>query len=477
MIFLAMTVGAVWFFFATHPQPISTLKIAAPDQERIFSTISPYGPGLERELVEEFCSLNGYQIEWIRTETLEDGWRLLEEGKAHVFLSTGFAPERIPANLSVAAGPVYETHRPVLLGPAGRPGRRSVEELCDRSVLSQNIPSLTRELYRAAVRDDCTPRPQVQESAEVDDTLRRVGTDDQQTFAVVENGSYLPWRPFHHRVRPAMTLDELVGYRWFWRTDVPKLDKQMQAFFSDIRKSGHLEDLQERYFGFFPKQGAYGQLWLLRSAIRSKLPMYSKYIIDAAKRYNLDPLLLVAVIFQESAFNPDAVSYTGVKGLMQLTQQTANALGATDRTDPAQSIYFGAKYLNLLWNELEQLNLSTWDRWSFALAGYNQGIGHIYDAMFIAKRLGKNPRNWREVKEVLPLLADEQWHSRTVFGYSRGWEGVDYVDRIRFYYYVLKGLSFLPGLQLEQLAPLVPDLGRAGFRPLLGGIRLPGLPG
>jgi membrane-bound lytic murein transglycosylase F len=476
--FVALVAGALWFFFATHPRPVSTLIVAAPDQERIFSTISPYGPGLERELVEDFCKENGYRIKWIRTQTLEEGWRLLAEGKAHVFISTGFKPKRIPADLDVAAGPVYETHRPVLLGPSGRPGRRGAEELADRSALSRDIPSLNREMYRAAVRDDATPNTVVEDGAGVNNALDRIDhASGPPSFALVENGSYLPWRPFHHKVRPALALDELVGYRWFWRSDVPKLNERMQSFFREIRDSGHLEDLQERYYGFFPSQGAYGQLWMLRNAVRNKLPLYRKYILDAAQRYNLDPLLLVAVIFQESAFNPDAVSYTGVKGLMQLTQQTASALGATDRTDPAQSIYFGAKYLNLLWKELDQLDLSTWDRWSFALAGYNQGIGHVFDAMFLAKRLGKDPNSWREVKQVLPMLADEQWHSRTIFGYSRGWEGVEYVDRVRFYYYVLKGLSFLPGLQLEQLAPLVPDLDKAGFRPLLTDVRLPAFPG
>ncbi|MGE4291792.1 MAG: transglycosylase SLT domain-containing protein [Desulfovibrio sp.] len=476
--FLALAVGALWFFFATHPRPISTLIVAAPDQERIFSTISPYGPGLERELAEDFCRENGYKIKWVRTETLEDGWQMLAEGKAHVFISTGFKPERIAPELHVAAGPVYETHRPVLLGPASRPGHRTTEDLAERTALSRNIPSLTRELYRAAIRDDAAPSALPKENADPGEASRYTAdASGPPNFALVENGSYLPWRPFHHRVRPAMALDELVGYRWFWRSDVPKLDERMQSYFRKIRDNGRLEDLQERYFGFFPSQGAYGQLWLLRNAVRNKLPLYSKYILDAAQRYKLDPLLLVAVIFQESAFNPDAVSYTGVKGLMQLTQQTASALGATDRTDPAQSIYFGAKYLSLLWKELEQLDMPTWDRWSFALAGYNQGIGHVFDAMFLAKHLGKNPTNWREVKQVLPMLADEQWHSRTIFGYSRGWEGVEYVDRIRFYYYVLKGLSFIPGLQLEQLAPLVPDLDRAGFRPLLSDVRLPAFPG
>lgn len=476
-LFLLLFSGAIWLFFATHPWPLSVLRVAAPDQERVFSTISPYGPGLERELVEEFCERYGYRLEWVRTQTLKQGWDMLARGEVHVFLSTGFAPERVPPQLPIMSGPAYETHLPVLLSASRRPSRHDPASLCGGNVIRQDIPHLSSVLGRTTKGEDCAPVASRLVGADVQTALRRVAADGGHTMALVENGSFLPLRPFHHRVRPAFHLDGSVDYRWYWRTDVPKLTDRLTAFFQRIQRSDHLAELQERYYGFFPEEGAYGQLWLLRNTVRTKLPLYRRFILDAAKQYDLDPLLVVAVIFQESAFNPDAVSYTGVRGLMQLTQQTANALGASDRNDPAQSIYYGTKYLRLLWDELEHLELQTWDRWAYALAAYNQGIGHIFDAMFLAKRMGKNPRSWRELKGVLPLLAEEEWHRRTIFGYSRGWEGVEYVDRIRFYYYVLKGLSFLPGFELQQLAPLRPDIGSVGLRFPGIGIELPGFTG
>ncbi|MEF2145386.1 MAG: transglycosylase SLT domain-containing protein [Desulfovibrionaceae bacterium] len=425
--------------------------------------------------MEEFCRRYGYQLEWVRTESLEKGWETLAQGKAHVFVSTGFEPESIPGELAVAQGPIYETHQSMLLGPASRPGRRQAETLTAQLAMNEDAPPLIRSLYRAASGEDAQDDRIEAESGLPRTPLRRVTLPNGPSLSLAETGSFLPWRPFHQRLRPALTLEETVDYRWYWRTDTAKLGQRLNEFFQDIENEGYLDDLRERYYGFFPEEGAYGQLWMLRNTMRTKLPLYKDLILKAAAKYQLDPLMLVAVIFQESAFDPDAVSHTGVRGLMQLTQGTADALGATDRTDPAQSILYGAKYLKMLWDGMEELDLDTWDRWALVLASYNQGVGHVYDAMLLAEQQGLKPRSWRTVKTILPLLEQEQWHSRTIFGYSRGTEGVEYVDKVRFYYYVLKGLSLLPGFQLEQLAPLVPDFRSAGLRPLLEGVRLPGL--
>ena len=72
------------------------------------------------------------------------------------------------------------------------------------------------------------------------------------------------------------------------------------------------------------------------------------YINEAAKKYDLDPMLISAVVFRESAFNPVAVSRRGAQGLMQLMPKTARYLGVTDSFDPRQNILGGAKYLREL---------------------------------------------------------------------------------------------------------------------------------
>ncbi|HKQ78426.1 MAG TPA: lytic transglycosylase domain-containing protein [Blastocatellia bacterium] len=93
-------------------------------------------------------------------------------------------------------------------------------------------------------------------------------------------------------------------------------------------------------------------------------------IVSAASHHGLEPLLLYSVMSQESAFNDQAVSPKGARGLMQLMPATAARFGVTNILDPQQNIYAGARYLSLL------LDMFDGDV-SLALAGYNAGEGAV----------------------------------------------------------------------------------------------------
>lgn len=453
--------GAVWFY-TTHPLPRFSLTFVTVDSERVFSTISPYGRGMEQEMAKAFCSKYDLKLKWIRTKTAEEAWNKIITGEAQVMIGQGWRPSRIPEGMSIAPGPVYETIAPVLLSHSRRPLDLMRPNVCERVVLVPPQPALVSAFKAYAWTKDCRPEYSVKENFHIQDLLAEENEFSNLPYWVADGAEYKLHQPFFHRVRPATRLNESIGYRWYWRSDEHMLDERMKAYFDNIMLSGELADLKEQYSGFFPKKEDYGRVWLLKESIRKKMPLYKNTILAAAKKFQLDPLLLVAVIYQESAFNQEAVSHTGVRGLMQLTQETASRLGATDRTDPVQSIWYGAKYLRRIWEKMEPLGLEHWDRWNMTIGSYNQGIGHIFDAMLLAKRLGHDPRKWRNVKGALLKLTQEKYHADSVFGYTRGHEGVDYVDRIRFYYYVLKGWTSLPGLELNELSAFrlsLTDLG------------------
>jgi membrane-bound lytic murein transglycosylase F len=180
----------------------------------------------------------------------------------------------------------------------------------------------------------------------------------------------------------------------------------------------------------------------------------------ASKKNDIDPLLLAAVIFQESHFNNSARSRTGVRGLMQITQTTAKELGI-NRLDPHQSIMGGATYLRKLWERFEDQDLKAWDRWFFTLAAYNQGYGHVTDAITLAQQRGGTGKTWQELKETLPLLAWKRYFSQTRHGYCRGYEAVTYVENIRYYYYLINGLVALSRPEGENLGKLRSSIGTA----------------
>jgi membrane-bound lytic murein transglycosylase F len=142
-------------------------------------------------------------------------------------------------------------------------------------------------------------------------------------------------------------------------------------------------------------------------------------------------------VYQESHFDPDAKSYTNVRGLMQVTQKTAKEMGIKNRRDPQQSIRAGIKYLALMYKRFEYIKDKS-QRLLFALASYNIGYGHVKDAMGLAKENGHDPITWKGLKATLPLLAKAKYYNQTKYGYARGWEPVHYVERIQTYFDILK---------------------------------------
>lgn len=173
--------------------------------------------------------------------------------------------------------------------------------------------------------------------------------------------------------------------------------------------------------------------------IKTKLPKYEKIIKQEASKYGLDWTLIAAVMYQESHFNPKARSYTGVRGLMQLTLPTARELGVKNRLDPVQSIQGGVKYLKKLWERFEDVHGP--DRILFTLASYNVGYGHVRDAQMLATLQGLDMKTWASVEQCLPLLMDEEYYRQTKYGYARGTEPVKYVKRIIAYYDILRKIT------------------------------------
>src|SRR2546430_10888064 len=94
------------------------------------------------------------------------------------------------------------------------------------------------------------------------------------------------------------------------------------------------------------------------------------------------------------------------------------------------------------------------DRTWLTVAAYNVGFGHLEDARILAQAFGKNPDSWAEVRARLPLLAQERWYARARRGYARGWEPVQYVDRIQRY---LRLLEWQPGEAVSRSATVTQD--------------------
>jgi membrane-bound lytic murein transglycosylase F len=105
-------------------------------------------------------------------------------------------------------------------------------------------------------------------------------------------------------------------------------------------------------------------------------------------------------------------------------------MGVTDRTNARQSIFAGAKYFAEVKEKIPD-RIPEPDRTWLAVASYNVGFGHLEDARVLAQARGKNPDSWADVREHLPLLAQERYYASARRGYARGWEPVQFVDRVQ----------------------------------------------
>ena len=163
----------------------------------------------------------------------------------------------------------------------------------------------------------------------------------------------------------------------------------------------------------------------------TRFKKYKDDFIEAAETFGLEWELLAAVAFQESQWNPKARSATQVKGMMMLTLPTAASVGVTNRLDPIQSIYGGAQYLSELGNIIEY-GTSSGDKIAFTLAAYNLGITNVSNAI---DEISSNPSklSWLELEEHLISRKS----SMDSADYSRGQQTVDFVERVRDYYYLL----------------------------------------
>lgn len=170
--------------------------------------------------------------------------------------------------------------------------------------------------------------------------------------------------------------------------------------------------------------------------MRLRLPRYEDIIKRYAETHDFDWRLIVAIIYQESHFDPLAASPAGPRGLMQLAEGTAREMGVDNRLDPEQSIKGGVAYLDKLHKRFGIAR--ELDRTLIAMASYNVGLGHVYDARRLAEEQGTDPESWLALREVMPLLTQEEVYSRMRHGYARGDEPVEYIAHVCNWYVLLK---------------------------------------
>jgi membrane-bound lytic murein transglycosylase F len=267
------------------------------------------------------------------------------------------------------------------------------------------------------------------------DVLGRVARGDAD-LTIADSVEFSLGRHFFPDLRPAFRVAEAEHVAWAVSPHGKDLLPELERFFGEVEADGRLADILERNRRALVRFDRVDAADFVPD-VRERLPHYQAWFQEAAAETGIDWRLLAAIGYQESRWDAAAVSPTGVQGLMMLTAETARRVGITDRADPRESILGGARYLRIVERTLPD-RIPDPDRTWLTLAAYNVGYGHLEDARILTQRRGQDPDRWPDVRDSLPLLAQERHYETLKRGYARGWEPVGFVRNVQTYSELLR---------------------------------------
>jgi membrane-bound lytic murein transglycosylase F len=412
------------------------LRVVTRDSPTAY-TISPDGPsGPEFDLVQAFADELGVALVIEPVASVSEILPKLLSGEAHMAAAGLSITDSRREYLNF--GHPYDSVDVHLIYKLGTGKPRSVDDVLDRSI---EVMAGSSHVDLLTSIQSSYPTLQWSENADIEvaELLTKVAMGEVE-LTVADSPDFNIQRHFYPDLRVALDLD--IGDPVAWGFPKGKADSLLARaddFLIQADRAGILAQVHDRYYGFTKKFDYVGTRNFIRH-FENRLPRYRDMFERAGHEWGVDWRLLAAIGYQESHWRSQAVSPTGVRGIMMLTLATAEYLGLDDRLDPHNSIFGGAQYYARQTERVAD-TVPEPDRTWMALAAYNVGFNHLKDARTIIELQGGDPDTWVDMSEALPLLSQRKWYSQLPFGYARGWEPVLYVNNIRAYYNILKWLT------------------------------------
>lgn len=391
--------------------------------------------GFEYDLAKAFAESLNVELTVIVPEKNEDIIPMLNGGQADIAAAGIILTDEIKGY--VQTGPAYQTLTQEIIykSQRGKSKPASIEDL-----LNKNLIVSSNSAQQSLLTDLQIEYPElswtIQENANNEQLLDFI-QDGEYDITIMNSNEFQHYRRLFPNLRTAFSIGSERQLQWaFANNNDSSLIDAANTFFEQYQNSGQLTQLKERYYGHIDKYSPVEMAVFLRN-VNQRLDLFKSTFVEAGEIYNIDWRLLAAIAYQESHWESDAVSPTGVRGIMMLTLRTAAELNVSNRLDSRESILGGAEYFTKMLNRMPA-DIPEPDRTWMALASYNVGFGHLEDARVLTEKLGGDPDRWIDVKERLPLLSQKKWYQQTKFGYARGREPVVYVQNIREYYETLQ---------------------------------------
>ncbi|MDN5836166.1 MAG: membrane-bound lytic murein transglycosylase MltF [Nitrosospira sp.] len=385
--------------------------------------------GLEFDLASEFARELGMKVRFKVVPRLDQALLSLEK-QGHLVAGLNISAKH---ELRARFGPVYQLIQPQVAYNTDYPRPKNSYQLVGRTIEIGSGTTYAEQLNKLKQQ---VPDLQWTEVDITNEDLLAKLAEGKIDYAVVDSTQLDLAKNFYPNLDVALDLGEPTGRAWAFSLYAEReLLEKTRRFFDRIEQDGTLTRLLDRYYGHIRRLEQTDVSGILERR-RTLLPDLREHFHDAEELTGIDWRLIAALAYQESHWNPLAISPTNVRGMMMLTETTADRMKMTDRLDARQSILAGARYLQMLKDRLPPHILEP-DRTWMALAAYNQGPGHIEDARMLAQRLELNPDSWVDLKKTLPLLSRSKHFRSLKHGYARGGEAVILAESVRTYYKIL----------------------------------------
>lgn len=385
--------------------------------------------GFEYELAQRFAQQQGLGLEIIVPQEQEEGSLLtmLLEGKGDV-VAAGLTPTEIDEGRGVAFSRPYHYVAPMLVSRPGGAAPHGLADLAGRSIYVQHSSPYWEMLSRMPPDIGFALHAAPEEF------------DTEEIIALVADGTYdlsvadshsvdieITWRD---DVEAAFPLSDAMPVSWAVRESNPELLAAVDEFVRQAYRGLFYNVIYDKYFRD-RKRIRRHQEYRNESG---ELSPYDRIVKRQAEKHGFDWRLITSQMYQESEFDPGALSFAGAVGLLQVLPRTAEQLGLGDLANPEANIAAGVEYLAWVRDRFE-VELPYWERMWFTLAAYNAGHGHVLDARRLAAKLKLDPDRWfGNVERAMLLLARPEHALQARHGYCRGSEPVNYVREIRSRY-------------------------------------------
>ena len=392
--------------------------------------------GFEYDLLKSYADYLDVDLNITSVHTTKEALALRRNENIHI-ISAAITKTK-ERNKALNFGPSYfEVQEHVVCSrkmPRGKKFPRDVEDLTGLSITVGTDTSYS-ETLNSLVKDGFDINVTYTDEYSTEELLAQVASNTIDC-TVADSNMYAINLRYFTEIALAFSVSGREQLAWVFPPNAEKLKQDMYSWLNVYNQSGKMAQLKDHYYSYVLFFDYYNTKMFYKR-IKTRLKYYEKFFKKYGEKYNVPWTLLASIAYQESHWNPNAKSFTGVKGMMMLTNYTAKLLGVKNRLDAKESIIGGTRHIKQMIKNVPK-EIKDEDRLRFALAAYNIGMGHIYDAQKLAKKLGYNKNIWSDLKKVLPLLSEKKYYRNLKYGYARGSEPVKYVEAIYNYRDILE---------------------------------------